>query len=919
MAGHRQLLEAYIVRGTLRSNGDEDMICPLHDDRRRSATINFSEGVWTCHACEGGGTIKNLMRVRASWREPGVGTGTISAPHRPSTAPAARSGATLGLPSPARLAGFTGRLAADGERFDYLSSDRGLDHQTVQRYGIGWNGNRYTLPIYDDSGRLANVRYFQPDGDPKWVNHRGYGSPPKLFPMDVILENDELIWCEGEMDCMLTNQKGLPAFTATGGAKIKWLPEWSELFRDKVITLCFDRDKDGKNAINRVKPNLSKVTAEVRIIELPFPLLDKHGQDLTDFWLAGGTTSELLGLVKSEGETQAPQLHDYEALHGDGSMNRPLSVKGVVSSVEGPFLLMPKQVSFTCSQDWKPPACSTCALGRAGGSKSWVIEPWSDINLDLIQNKDRTKVPAIIAKGCGIPKSCPLFMMDEESRTAWHGEIRNGSNIAADAVPVMFYATKHPTLGDALELSGRLKQRQNRESLFVVHGTEPVDTELDKFQLSQAEVWGIRRILEDIIPDDKDPHDPKDQLDAMAQWKEDHITRIFGQRWLHIVVDLVYHSVLRFSMRGEEVRRGWLEALIVGQTRVGKSTTVHKLADWYGLGEIIPCEKISIPGLISTSERRGSGKDNWVARMGKLPLLDRQLIAFDEAQGLSIEQIGQLSDARSEGVIKVTQAASLEANARVRMIWLGNSRTKHTGIQALQQMMGKDEDLARIDLPLYVVSGMSDHDNDRRSTDRPRDSYNIDIPALWRAKVKWAWSRKPEDVKWAPKAIEYLYRSSDVIARKYHSDIPVMPENEARIRLARLSAAVAAATFSTPDGRNLLIERRHVDTAAWVIVHLLRDKNLEYMQEARAAKMDVDAGFNNRAELKALYLQNPEITELLRGSVVTRKLLFDFVGGEGGYIIGRLTSLRAIKHHGNDQLGVLPWAREVAMEVLDES
>jgi hypothetical protein len=53
-----------------RENGDIDAHCPLHNDGRRSAVINFEEGVWYCNTEATGGTLSDLMKPRDSWVDP---------------------------------------------------------------------------------------------------------------------------------------------------------------------------------------------------------------------------------------------------------------------------------------------------------------------------------------------------------------------------------------------------------------------------------------------------------------------------------------------------------------------------------------------------------------------------------------------------------------------------------------------------------------------------------------------------------------------------------------------------------------------------------------------------------------------------------------------------------------------------------
>jgi DNA replicative helicase MCM subunit Mcm2 (Cdc46/Mcm family) len=123
------------------------------------------------------------------------------------------------------------------------------------------------------------------------------------------------------------------------------------------------------------------------------------------------------------------------------------------------------------------------------------------------------------------------------------------------------------------------------------------------------------------------------------------------------------------------VGRGWMEVLAVGETRSGKSTAAQRLLNLYGRGHYQSTENASVAGLLFGIEKRQSmSSDRWSGSIGVLPLNNRGLVVLDEAQGLTTEQISQMSDMRSRGVVQISKIRSSTVPARVRLIWMANGR-----------------------------------------------------------------------------------------------------------------------------------------------------------------------------------------------------------------------------------------------------
>lgn len=274
--------------------------------------------------------------------------------------------------------------------------------------------------------------------------------------------------------------------------------------------------------------------------------------------------------------------------------------------------------------------------------------------------------------------------------------------------------------------------------------------------------------------------------------------------------DLVAHSVLQFPFQGDIVRKGWVECLVVGDTRCGKSETVERLMRHYRCGELVTGENATYAGLVGGLQQT---QKTWSITWGKFPLNDRRMLAIDELSGLPIEAISRMSGIRSSGVAEITKIQTERTLARVRCIWISNPRGKrpirafNSGLDAIQDLIGHPEDIARFDaamtvatseVPLSVIN----------AAERTTVQHRYTSEACNRL-VFWAWSRKPSHVRWAEGAERVVLNVASALSRKY---VPPLVEGaEQRIKVARLAVAVAARVYSSPDGEHLDVTADHVE------------------------------------------------------------------------------------------------------------
>ena len=66
---------------TLPLGGEKSILCPVHDDSRKSASVNSDKGVWVCYACNASGSGIQIIMGRENltypearkWAEKNIG------------------------------------------------------------------------------------------------------------------------------------------------------------------------------------------------------------------------------------------------------------------------------------------------------------------------------------------------------------------------------------------------------------------------------------------------------------------------------------------------------------------------------------------------------------------------------------------------------------------------------------------------------------------------------------------------------------------------------------------------------------------------------------------------------------------------------------------------------------------------------
>ncbi|PWA11093.1 hypothetical protein DCC39_10365 [Pueribacillus theae] len=810
--------KALFPDGEWENSGNDNYLinCPFHDHlESKTLAIDFNSGLWVCKNPECGASGKGVKQLeQRMYRQERIG--------------AFEEQISIGR----------SKLQNDKEMLTFLQNERGLNAETAYRYSLAVSTEpvkdtltgvvtykKYLLiPIFDRTGNIVSGRkyllpQYREDGDTK-IKFTWPKSPITLYPVSS-LNKGTIVITEGELDALLLNQLGIPAVTSTGGSSADFKP-FASSFQGKTVYICYDSDNAGKTGAEKVAKTLINQPDTV-VYNIDLQLED--GEDVTDYFIKyKKTKDDFLMLMKHAQKIETPTPPELPMSHiGTKHINKQYLVEARVLGESGISKFLWNHHSVLECKGYGLEACHDCPLNEA--KKAVVIEPNDPLVMELIEQTPQ-KQRQFIGSMAHIPyitntKRCNFWKFSDESKQ----EI---------AVPIFIESADENTPEAKRELAGYVttekaassiksghkarfwltpvqETRNNGQLMFIAEEAIPLQDDLDTFKMTEK-LHARLKVFQG---------NPFQKIPEITSSLNKSIYRIRGREDLVTAYDLVYHSVLGIPNPNAPNRivKGWVELLVIGDPGEGKSQLAMEMQRYYDLGAIQDAATATPGGLTVTTVQMG-GK--WIFRDGLLPLNDRRLVFIDEFNKLHAEDMGRLNTSRSSGSITASSSAgTYEKDARVRLVWITNPRDgqrinmgRDAGefpIKMVPELFPDRGSQDRLDFAVLILQV----DDKPEFTFPPADKEDpVYTKELCRSLILWAWTRRPDQIKFTKDAVKEIRLISDQLRRTYwhaDSDIELINSGERTTeRIMRLSAAAAARTYSTADGENLFITPEHV-------------------------------------------------------------------------------------------------------------
>jgi DNA primase len=114
-----------------------------------------------------------------------------------------------------------------------------------------------------------------------------------VYNLPEVLENPINFVCEGEKDCETLRSHGFVATTNAGGAKARWLPEFTEALRGREVIIVPDNDGPGWERAALIAKALFGSAVRIRVHDLP-----RETKDISDWFAAGHCETELIAILE---------------------------------------------------------------------------------------------------------------------------------------------------------------------------------------------------------------------------------------------------------------------------------------------------------------------------------------------------------------------------------------------------------------------------------------------------------------------------------------------------------------------------------------------------------------------------------------------------------------------------------------------
>ena len=771
-----------------------------------------------------------------------------------------------------------------------LYQDLGISDEVAKSLKLGYSDGGLGFPvfIYDT---LLDVRTYKKNGKPKCKSCAG-AKEGLIIPYDLWKKSKKVtLLCAGEKDMAIARTKGFNAITLTGG-ELKLPDMFKKSFENKKVYICYDNDEAGKKGALKMAKYLFQCGAKPFIVTGHHDVCVEKGGDIWDFFQKYEKTREdLINILKqtkefTEKDYEEAEKKEYplctllEASLNGKNRNKILTSTIQVSSTFDTSYSIADLVEFKKVIEPDDKSVFT----QINDTKTFSIDE-TNIEKILYLMQNELEINNFYRNCCGIPKNEKGILFRKVSNQTVFKYVvtdyRESEVIDENSTQIEFtcYTIDKPLLnGGKYKVKYKLIPHplQNQKLVMIVLDVKEANDSVSKFKVTPEVVNLLRPFMTDLTTN------VKDKMNELYLRAKDIVGKFLNDK-IYYTTDLFYHTPLNFYYGGKLIR-GHLDNMIIGETRTGKSKTADSLLKVYELGTFLTLKTSTTVGLIGGSK---GVNGSWKITIGAIPRNNGGAVIMEEFQGSPPDFIRNITDIRSSNKVRITRAdGELIVDCKVRMLTLSNQKSDNNGtkslksypngIEVIKELIEANEDIARYDMFTLVGEPENYISPFERVEMLPMfDKKN------YMARVRWAWSRKPENIIFSENSDQYIWDKSEELNNDFNCHIKLFG-SEASQKLARVSVAVACMVVSTDDTfENVIVKKEHVD---WAVnfYRQLYDNDLfrlkEYVDEERkySAITDEDISY-----LQDLYTAHTTLlSQLEHCSVATRTQLMTISGEE---------------------------------------
>lgn len=817
--------------------GEHPVRCPFHGDDRASAHVNI-EGdklLFHCKACDVG---HNAITLLADY----YNTETKHASKILSTV----NGATK---TSFEWEQYHQALLTNKDAINFIKQ-YGINDNIIKELKIGFIGKGVSFPVFIGDN-LVDVRTYSPDQTPKVRSV--LGAMTGLVIPEKAFNKNNIIIVEGEKDMAVLRSQGLNGVTIIGGAMA--LPnKMPNQFDHKNVWICYDNDDAGRKGSAKLAKYLMDNTKVNNVfISDMGKLVSENKGDVTDYFTNGGDKTNFVKKALHT-DSKATLEHVNKYLHDTPNYK---SVKFEEADKHTNELIKSKvQVAATFDSSWTVPK-SAVVLGQG-----WTLDPESNpsevvLLMDSGSDKGLVEICAPDEKPSDV-----TYTVSNDRRTVYKLVLASPTE---DVVASGKQQTEHLAYifdeqlqtGRDYEITYKIipdPKRNNKSTVIVLKAD---DLSAKDFEMEITDE--IKQSLKDIS---------KHTFEELIEGQKYHIGANFNNKMIK-VLDLTYHSVLRFNFGTATNIKGTIDSSIITDTGFGKSVTTQALLQLYGRGARVSLagSAATPTGLIGGSKAIGN---NYQTTAGVIPRNHKGLVVFEELAKNNGSLMKDLTDIRTSGVAEITRVSGkVTLPANIRSSFLSNPKSDSSGgnktvdaypngIEVVSELLGAKEDIGRFDL-ISVLGQRESKETDPlwepKQTTNAKDLQN---------RLLWTWTRTVDQIEFGKDVKQYLVETvTKELNQKFETDEQIFGR-KTWMKLAKVSIAIAAYCGShSGDYQNILVEKTHVDLARDLFYELYGSETFKLDLYAQNERSFIQPDEGSTEILQTIYRgENQIVTQL---------------------------------------------------------